>query len=86
MGLWKALDMQKVAMMKTHPRRDGTEHTRSITLIALSWSSLSFTMVVELLDKMAASKAQPVKFFCTWSSREMEKGYRQDVELAMVLR
>lgn len=68
MGLWKALDMQKVAMMKTHARRDGTEHTRSIMLIALSWSSLSFTMVVEFLGKMAASKAQTVEFFCTRSS------------------
>lgn len=39
MGLWKALERQNVAMMKTHPSRENTEQTRSITLIALRCAS-----------------------------------------------
>jgi hypothetical protein len=37
MGLWNALDMINVMITNTEPSRENTEHTRSITLIALSW-------------------------------------------------
>jgi hypothetical protein len=40
MGLWKYLERQKVAMMKRHPSREKTEHTRSMMLNASSVSGV----------------------------------------------
>lgn len=52
MGLWKAVEEQKVTMVKIHPRSERTEHARSMTLMAVSCSAVSSAMAAELLDEM----------------------------------
>jgi hypothetical protein len=56
MGLWKALEEQKVKMIQVHPRRENVEHILSIVLKFLNSASvrssgLILVLVLEIKER-----------------------------------